>query len=109
VVRVRTSLDEDRISSVVSPQEWYLDATTGLPLRVEFRVPEISHDITHPLDYEAEAFDFSNYQRVGGMLVPHSLAAYSQGSPKAVIMVTSVNFNQGLSPTEFDAPTGGTQ
>jgi len=104
-IRLHTSLDSDAVSALVTPQEWYLDATTGLPLRVEYRVP----DSLDAGKWEVGAVDFSDYRRVAGVSVPFRMLVYEDLQPTSVVTLTSVTFNTGLSPADFDAPTGGAQ
>lgn len=97
-VRVHMSVDTDAVSSLVTPEDWYLDAVTGLPLRVEYRAPE-SH---HPNDFSVEADEFSKFQTVNGLQIPYQITFYEDGTLKGVAIINSVAFNVGLSSSEFD-------
>jgi outer membrane lipoprotein-sorting protein len=104
-LHVQTSLAGNPIDAQVTQQDWYLDPNTGLPLRVEYRLP--SHN--DALQFLSAAFEFANYQAVSGVLVPFQITIYFNGQEAGVVTVGSVSFNTGLSPSEFDAPSGGAQ
>src|SRR5712692_89074 len=102
-IRVRTCLDSDPATAAVTPQEWLFDASTGLPMRVEYRWPD---------NFNAERFlnvsaDLGDYHLVAGILVPFRIAHYVQSEQVATFIFSSVTLNNGLSPTDFDFPTGG--
>jgi hypothetical protein len=103
VFRIRTSLETDEISSVVSVQEWLLDAATGLPARVEYRMPSNRN----ALDYLPAALEFTDFQYVSGIAVPGRIAFFHHGQSSGVATLSSVRFNVGISSDEFDAPSGG--
>ncbi len=104
-IKVHISLETDPISALVSPQDWYFDALSGLPLRVEHRFP----DNRRPENFVSAAEDFSDFRIVAGLLVPFRITSHENGAPVAVATVMTVTFNNNLSPTEFDAPAGGAQ
>jgi hypothetical protein len=103
VLRIQTSLDKDEVSAGTTVQEWLLDAASGLPLRVEYRLPSNQN----ALEYLPAAFEFSNFQYVSGVAVPARIAFYHGGQYSGVAVLTSVVFNVGISSSEFDAPAGG--
>ncbi|PYU28563.1 MAG: hypothetical protein DMG32_02285 [Acidobacteria bacterium] len=104
-IKVHISLDTDLVRALVTPQDWYFNATTGLPSRVEHRLP----DNAHPQTYANGAEEFSNFQLISGVLVPFTIVAYEEGVQVAGATVNSIKFNQGINPSEFDAPQGGAQ
>jgi len=101
--RIRISLDTDSVASLVTPQDWYFDSSTGLPLRVEHRLP----DNLRPEIFTAAAEEFSDFRAVARVAVPFRMVSYGDGEQIAVIMVSSVDFNSGIPPGSFDLPTGG--
>lgn len=103
VTRVRTRLDSDIVGQLVTPQEWLFDQLTGLPLRVEYRVPRNNN----AQKFTEGATEFSDFRPVAGVLVPHRLVGYLEGAQQVVATLTAVSFNQGISPSEFDSPAGG--
>ena len=104
-VKVRISLDTDPLSSLVTPQDWYFDAASAIPLRVEHRLP----DNRRPENFVLAADEFADFRVVAGLLVPFKITSYEEGKLVAVETVTAVSFNNGLTSSEFDAPTGGAQ
>ncbi|MHB8652642.1 MAG: hypothetical protein ACYDA9_02055 [Terriglobia bacterium] len=103
--KVHISLDTDSVTSLVTPQDWYFDSRTGLPLRVEHRLP----DNLRPEIFTPAAEEFSDFRQVAGILVPFRMVAYEDGAQIAVIGVSTVTFNSGVTPGSFDLTTGGAQ
>ena len=103
VLRIRTSLETDEVSAVTTVQEWLIDATTGLPLRVEYRMPSNRN----ALDYLPTAFEYTNFRYVSGVAVPTRIAFYHDGQYSGVATLSSVTINAGINSSEFDAPSGG--
>jgi hypothetical protein len=76
----------------------WLDATTGLPLKISMvrrdghgpSVPQI------PLDYY-----YSNYQLISGVYYPFQIDISLNGTPWTRISITSVQFSVGLSDSDF--------
>jgi len=71
-----------------TPQDWYFDSMTGLPLRVEFQIPTSEN----ANDSLPASMDFSNFQTVTGVLVPFQLRI-TEGPVILVSTVTSATFN----------------
>jgi hypothetical protein len=103
--QVHLEVDTDRISQIMSPQEWFFDATSGLPVRIEYRVP----DNQNSLKFVNGAVELSDYRIVQGVLVPYRLQVYEDGKPLMVITISSVVFNQAIPSTDFDLPTAVAQ
>jgi hypothetical protein len=105
VVCVHISLDADPVSAMVTPQDWYFDTSSGLPVRVLHRLP----DNHHADEYIREADDFSNFRAVNGLLVPFCMVSYEDEAPEATATINSVTFNTALSSTQFDLAVGEAQ
>jgi hypothetical protein len=103
-VHIQTSDNSDQVGQSVTPQDWYFDATSGIPLRVEFRVP----DPTDAQTWSPASMDFANFQTINGILVPFQLAI-NEGPISLATTVTSLTFNTAIDPSEFNAPCGGGQ
>lgn len=103
VLRIRASLEKDEVSAVTTVQDWLLDAVSGLPVRVEHRLPSNQN----ALDYLPAALEFSNFQYVSGVAVPARISFYHGGQYSGVATLNSVVFNAGINSSEFDAPAGG--
>jgi len=99
-VQVHLSDGSDKIASLVTPQEWYFDVSSGLPLRVEFHIPTNAN----AGDLTKGRFDFSDFRSVGGILTPFQISFSEEPLPHRVIRFNSVRFNVGVSPSVFDAP-----
>lgn len=99
-IRVRTSLQTNPVAAAVTQQDWFLDVATGLPLRVEYRLPSTAD----AADFQSAAATFSDFRQVSGVLVPSSIAGEQQGAAVSLVTVTSVTFNSGVNPAEFDLP-----
>ena len=105
VIHVRTSVNLDSIQTVTSPQDWYIDGSTGLPLRVRYRVP----NTRDAFDFETQITDFSNYQSQNGILVPVTLVTSDETSVLFTATITTISINVPVPSTEFDLPVGGAQ
>jgi hypothetical protein len=103
VVLVQTSENLSASVSKATQQTWYLDATTGLPLRVDYRVP-VATDMSQWID---AAVEFADYRKVGDLTVPFSMTQYEAGLAMQVFTIGTVDFNVGLDPSEFDLLGGG--
>ncbi|HZC24822.1 MAG TPA: hypothetical protein VE866_15895 [Candidatus Binatia bacterium] len=81
----------------LSTMDFYLDATTLLPVAVAFQV--------HPDNNEgmnlAVEVDFSNYQRISGVAVPLHIQRYQQGALMVDLTITGTSFNTGLTLSNF--------
>lgn len=105
VIHIHTSDDTDDIGTLVTPQEWYFDPTTLLPLRVNFRLPANENAEI----YHTGAFEFSNYMPTDGLQVPYSLTYYEQDKSRASITIQSFVLNSQPAPSLFDASQGDPQ
>jgi hypothetical protein len=101
-VHVHVSNDADGIIQTLTSQEWYFDPTSGLPLRVEYCVP----DSLNAVHCFPGARDFANYQATGGFLLPLQITNSFNGNPVSITTVNSVEFNVAVTPSEFDLPLG---
>ena len=98
VAVVTTALEMDYPDNVVSPQIWYFDTSTGLPVRVEFRSP----DTRKPTNSFPSAVDLSDYQLVSGVAYPFKVVSSLDGQNQIVFTIQSVVVNSGISPSAFD-------
>ncbi len=84
-------------SQQLGTMDFYLDATTLLPMAVTFN--------THP-DNNASTnlvieVDFSNYQSTNGIAVPMHIQRHQQGNLLVDVTVTGASFNTGSSLSVF--------
>jgi len=104
VVQVHVSDDSDSVGTLVTPQEWYFDPVSYLPLRVQYREPSNEKAV----DYANATFDMSQFVPFNGVLVPTTIS-YSNGVTNETITIGAVTFNSGVSQSVFDPPQGGQQ
>ncbi len=96
--------ETDAIGLQVTPQDWYLDPTSNLPLRVEYHFqfdPTPSHCIEM-------SYDFGTYKSANGILTPYQLTLTVNGILFSAA-ITSLNLNAPIAPSTFDPTTGSTQ
>jgi hypothetical protein len=93
----RYSATNTTVAQQLSTMDTYLDAVSFLPTAFVFNI--------HPDDAAVQNIsvevDFSNYQSVGGAQVPFRIQRYVAGNPGFDFSVTSVQFNSGLSDSQF--------
>jgi hypothetical protein len=104
-LQVHITDDTDPVGQLVTPQEWYFDPVTFLPLRVEYRLPTNQNAAV----YSAAAFEFFDYRAVNGVIVPYQLTYFRDGKPFASVSVSNVTLNSGVLPSAFDANVGSAQ
>ncbi|HTY85593.1 MAG TPA: hypothetical protein VMB19_15340 [Silvibacterium sp.] len=81
----------------LSTMNFYLDATTLLPVAITFSVyPDNSETATMPVE-----IDFSNYQALNGVTVPLHIQKFSEGNLALDFQVSSAAFNTGLQISTF--------
>jgi hypothetical protein len=84
-------------SQQLSAMDFYLDATTLLPVATTFNA--------HP-DNDANTnllieIDFANYQLINGVAIPTNIQRYQQGNLMFDLVVTGAFFNSGLPLSQF--------
>ena len=79
-------------------QHFYLDADTGLEVRVTQEVE------TGPNQTQALASEMSNYQRVNGILIPHRVKQLLDGKVVAEMTISKVEINAITDPSVFQMP-----
>ena len=102
-LQIKVHSDTDFITQITSVQTWYFDPITGLPLRIEYRVP----DNSMPHKFAVFTADFSDFRTVQGLAVPFKIAIAEDGTPESIITLSSVAINSPISTADFDLPTGG--
>ncbi|HET9409267.1 MAG TPA: hypothetical protein VFO39_18645 [Candidatus Sulfotelmatobacter sp.] len=81
----------------LSTTDFYLDATTLLPLAVIFNAhPDTDTGVSLPIEV-----DFSNYQTIGGVVVPMHIQRFQQGHLLLDAALTGASFNTGLTLSTF--------
>ena len=90
----------EKLNSLLTPQDWYFDLGSGLPLRVEFRMPTNEN----AADFIKGTYDFTDFRLVEEMLTPFQVSFADGQNPTRLISFTSITFNVGVSPSIFDSP-----
>jgi hypothetical protein len=83
--------------SPFSYREIWIDAKTGLPLKLAYAIREGSGATAST----AAETVYSSYQNVGGVLYPFQVSRSLNGTPWMTISITSVSFNTGLTASTF--------
>lgn len=97
---VQVSNDADHVTKAVTPQDWYFDPNTGLPLHVDYRSP----DLFDALSWTPESRDFAGWKSIGGVLQPTQVINSSNGTPTTLTTISSVQLNVAVTPSQFDLP-----
>lgn len=84
-------------SQPFSTMDFYLDATTMLPVAITYNEhPDNSWTTNLPVEV-----DFANYQNIGGVTVPTHIQRYQQGALMVDVTVSGAAFNTGLQLSIF--------
>jgi len=105
VTIIKTSSQATRMESMVTPQTWYFDSGTKLPVRVEYREPDpkiLSRGVH-------ASYDLSGYEPIQGVLYPLKAIKSIDQHQNAVLQVSSIQPNATVAPSVFDSPAGGVQ
>jgi hypothetical protein len=102
-IRVHFTIDSDIVQETLGVEDWFFDPASGLPLRIEYRVP----DTFDALKFVPAAAEYSNFQTVQGVAVPFRIIGYEDGSPRSIVTVSSVTINSQIVSSDFDLAGGG--
>lgn len=81
----------------IDPQDYYLDASTGLEIKVARAVEQGG------MKMRVET-ELSNYKEVDGMMVPFSSRQLLNGAPIAQVTIEKVEFNASIEDAMFKMP-----
>jgi hypothetical protein len=104
VIQIHISDDSDPVGTLVTPQEWYFDSVSFLPVRVQVREPANES----AANYGTATYDMSQFVPVNGVMVPYKIS-YSNDTTNEVLSIGTVTFNSGVSQSIFDPPQRGTR
>lgn len=90
--------EDSALLEKLSVEDFYLDAETGLPVAVAFKI----HPDSDLLTNLAAEVRFGNYQKVSGVLVPFSIQRVVNGAVVLDAKVTNAIVNSGISDAEFN-------
>lgn len=102
---VSLKVDAGVLENALSEQKWFFDSATGLPLRVEYRLPSTVYE----LQSIPAVMELSDYRMVGGVTVPFTITSYEDGAAVATATISSVAFNVAVASSDFDLSAGGGQ
>lgn len=105
VLHLRLNNRTSKVPAGRLQQDWYFDAASHLPLRVEFQLPGAA-------GWERDSLEFSSYALVSGMQMPMELAFYQNETLSVHDVVSRVQINANPSPALFELPwadKGGAQ
>jgi hypothetical protein len=97
---VTISSQASRRDSIATLQTWYFDSVSGLPVRVEYRVPDCD-DVRHFLAASAEV---SNYKSMSSVYFPLQANITIAGHPSGTITISSIAINGPIQGSDFDNP-----
>jgi len=100
-IRIHAEDDTSDDSRSTSPQDWYLDPSTYVPARVEYKLP----DAFHPSVTQFTACKYLSYQLAGTEIVPSSIEVDDSDGAVADIKLDAFTFNVTLTDN-FDMPGG---
>jgi hypothetical protein len=103
VLIITTAAETTYPDNVITPQSWYFDASTGLPVRVDFRSPAPRY----PASYVNERFDYSDFRVIAGTIFPFQISLSINGQPVQTFGINTISVNASVPPSDFDAPSGG--
>jgi hypothetical protein len=104
-VQIHVHIDTDIVQQTLSVQDWYFDPVSGLPIHVEYRLP----DAFNPVYFVSGAADLSDFRPVQGVMFPFRISSYRDGTLRNILTFSSISLNQPVSSTDFDLPTVVTQ
>jgi hypothetical protein len=105
VVQVHISDDSDSVGTMVTPQDWFFDPVSFLPVRAQFREPANEN----AADFTNATVDMSQFVQFGPILVPSTISYTEDNGASKIVTVVAVAFNSGVPPSVFDPPQGGQQ
>ena len=104
-VQVIIKTETGVIETALSEQRWDFDASSALPVRIEYRLAST----VYPTYSIPGAVELSNYQVVSGIAVPFKITAFEDGTATSIATISSVTFNVSAPASVFDLGTGGGQ
>jgi hypothetical protein len=105
VIVVRTIDHQSVIDSMVTPQLWYFDKSTGLPDEILYE----QHDLKNPGAFGWVTMTPGDYQSEEGVLTPFSVGYATGGHITERMQFTSVEVNENIPDSQFAALQGANQ
>lgn len=102
---VRTIFHATLMDQAVTSQMWYFDKVSGLPAKVEYRLP----DMTDPNKYAVATVSLGDYRAVNGVSIPFGATVALGNAIFKTIQLNDVHLNTSFSPDEFAPLQGNTR
>jgi hypothetical protein len=83
--------------SRITRQDWYFDQTTGLPIRVDYYLPDLKNQ---RFDGTATVL-YTGWQTASSIQIPRTMQILYDGVLQSTVTVGAPSFNQGLSASDF--------
>jgi hypothetical protein len=106
-LKVSATDTSDELSKLICKQDWYLDPSTLLPIRVDF----LASEARNALDTAKMTYIFSNWHNVSGVLMPFDVVTLFEGQQIFSVSFDSIEIGVPIPTTDFDVPpavAGGT-
>lgn len=104
VVHTRLANETGSPADVLQVQDWYIEEGTGLPLRVDYRVPSTVDTTT----FEEAQANYSDYRSVNGVYFPFHIEVSQNKQHASSVIIDSISTNESPSPALFGT-SGGAQ
>jgi len=102
-IHVRTSWVLNPATASVTPQDWYFDPTTKIPVWVQYLLPNTEK----PGHVKAVSLRFSEFRNVSGIAVPFHIVTQGPDSRIRTATLTDVQVNAApLNRTDFEVHGG---
>jgi hypothetical protein len=95
---IRCYDDRNDLTRTVTQQDWYLDASSGMPVQVEYRSP----DARDPRYYSIERVEFTKYSLSNGITVPVAWSNYSDGELVSTMQLNSIDITTNAASSLFE-------
>ncbi len=102
LIHIRISWDINSTTSFSSPQDWYLDPGTKLPVRVRY-LPPSTQQLGH---VDPASMDFSDFRVISGIAVPFKIVGHGSDQQRRTFVVTDAQTNSKIDPTHFETTRG---
>jgi hypothetical protein len=99
-IQVSTDDETDEFTAKITRQDWYFDATTLLPMRVDY----VTTNVNNLEDLASMTALLSDYRSQSGMLIPFHIVIYFNGQQIEDIVLSQVLITNSIPAADFDAP-----
>lgn len=102
LAHIRTSWDLNPATAFITQQDWYFDAASRLPVRVEYRVA----DTENAARAQAASMEFSDFHSVTGIQIPFHIVGHGPDGQTRTFIVTQAETNIAISRNRFETDGG---